>query len=395
MAELVAPLTSLIDELVEIKARGLKPKQKITIQSRQTSEKGQLFHALAHYITSETGLVTVSSDESLGGSYVGVEQMGLFWSMKRPSYVGKSYGTLTKYNLVVPAEIQLHLYDNFLQEEDIWNFKPIASLTIKRQYICKTVHRIQINNGDICGTLFRPRCTQKLPGVLYIDGYHGGVAEFRASLLANHGFVVLVLGYFKCDNRPDELKYIDLDYVQRGVNFLVRHENVLECGIGVAGFSLGGTIALAISAFSPSIKCVVNICGMTYACLGIDIHYRKRVWKSVEFDEQKISINNGFQNHAKTHTIPSVVETEKHMPHFFKSDASFLFIYGDDDGIMDCDENMSIAKQLFQTSGHNSWHPGIPTDFGGIMKYHSDAQEESWKEIITFLKGNLVFKVKG
>ncbi|XP_039247782.2 bile acid-CoA:amino acid N-acyltransferase-like [Styela clava] len=418
MAELIAPLTSLSDELVEIKVQGLKPQQKITIQSCQTSERGQLFHAFAHYIANEKGFVDVSSDRSLGGSYVGVEQMGLFWAMETPSYAGKSYGNLIKQNPSTPDEVQLKLYDNFIQEENIRNFESIASIIIKRQYINETFDRIPINNGDICGTLFRPPGALKLPGVLYINGYIGGVSEFRAALLANHGFVVLTLGYFKCGNRPDELKYVDLDYIERAVTFLVRHKNVLDCGIGVFGFSLGGTMDLAISALSQNIKCAINLCGMTYACLGIDIHYGKRVWKSVEFDERKISINNGFQDHAKTHTIPSAVNNEKHMPDFFMSDASFLFIYGDDDGLMDCDENMSLAKQLYQTSGHNRckfvkytntghliWPPftppikytyhgmghfGIPTDFGGTMKDHSVAQEESWKEIIGFFRENLI-----
>lgn len=52
--------------------------------------------------------------------------------------------------------------------------------------------------------------------------------EFRASLLAAHGFAVLALAYFAYEDLPDKLLEVDLEYFEEAANFLLAHPKVFE-----------------------------------------------------------------------------------------------------------------------------------------------------------------------
>ncbi|CAB1353915.1 unnamed protein product [Coregonus sp. 'balchen'] len=46
------------------------------------NEDGDLWEKLSHYNTDGRGVVNLTRDESVGGSYVGCEPMGLFWALQ-------------------------------------------------------------------------------------------------------------------------------------------------------------------------------------------------------------------------------------------------------------------------------------------------------------------------
>ncbi|XP_077969939.1 acyl-coenzyme A amino acid N-acyltransferase 1-like [Styela clava] len=351
MLKIIAPSSSLADEIIAIKANGLKPHQKVTIQTQKANNNGQLFHAYAYYAANHNGFIDTSVDTSLGGSYSGVAEMGLFWAMKRPCHIEESFGNFSKFD-VAPATVVLKIFNGFLEEKRIRSAHEIArtitlnrkrgylpfpppplgcKCSIERRYNNENVKRIQINNSKIFGTLFLPCGNELYPGVLHLDALFGGVVEFRSSLLANHGFAVLALGYFNCGNRPEKLEIANLDYVEQAVDYLHKHKSVMKSGIGTVGSSAGGTLALAIASCSPKIKCVVNISGMLP-------WVKKREYKILKY--------------AKTgHLI---------LPPYI---APIIYAY-------------------------HAVSPDKPTDFGGSVKYHAIAQEKSWKEVIHFLKTN-------
>lgn len=51
-------------------------------------------------------------------------------------------------------------------------------------------------------------------GIIDVMGAAGGILEFRAALLANHGFAALALPYYKYPGLPDHLSDVDLEYFQ-------------------------------------------------------------------------------------------------------------------------------------------------------------------------------------
>lgn len=64
------------------------------------------------------------------------------------------------------------------------------------------------------------------PGVIDLFGGVGGLVEFRASLLATHGFAVLALAYFGYEDLPSELGEQDLEYFEEAVELLLKHPKV-------------------------------------------------------------------------------------------------------------------------------------------------------------------------
>lgn len=66
------------------------------------------------------------------------------------------------------------------------------------------------------------------PGIIDLFGVIGGLVEFRASLLASHGFAVLALAYFAYKDLPEKLQEVDLEYFEEAANFLLSHPKVLK-----------------------------------------------------------------------------------------------------------------------------------------------------------------------
>lgn len=56
----------------------------------------------------------------------------------------------------------------------------------------------------------------------------GGLVEFRASLLAAHGFAVLALAYFAYEDLPKLLQEVNLEYFEEAANLLLAHPKVFK-----------------------------------------------------------------------------------------------------------------------------------------------------------------------
>ncbi|KAI3374243.1 hypothetical protein L3Q82_006086 [Scortum barcoo] len=72
----------LFDEPVQVKVGGLRSRQVVTMRARSTDDRGLLFSSTATYRADGRGEIHLDRDPSLGGSYVGVEPLGLLWSMR-------------------------------------------------------------------------------------------------------------------------------------------------------------------------------------------------------------------------------------------------------------------------------------------------------------------------
>jgi len=88
----VEPTSSLVDEEVRIRVFELEPNQAVTLEARIEGDKGEVFKSYAHYIADKDGGVDVCRDSSFGGSYSGIELMGLIWSMKPALGKEKDFG---------------------------------------------------------------------------------------------------------------------------------------------------------------------------------------------------------------------------------------------------------------------------------------------------------------
>ena len=161
----VRPFASQIDEIMRISVAGLFGKQRVTLKTKLTGDKGERFESFAHYIADEQGRVCVSSQPSVGGSYTGVEPMGLMWSMK--PLPGQRDGIrLLKKDVTKPYVVNLDVFDGHLrlegEEESVG--EPLTSATFEKSYMKAGVRRIPVREGRVRGTLFLPPGDGPFPG---------------------------------------------------------------------------------------------------------------------------------------------------------------------------------------------------------------------------------------
>uniref|UniRef100_A0A3Q1FBS9 Uncharacterized protein n=1 Tax=Acanthochromis polyacanthus TaxID=80966 RepID=A0A3Q1FBS9_9TELE len=232
-------------------------KQLVTMRARSTDDKGVMFSSSATYRADGSGQIHLDRDPSLSGSYVGVEPMGLLWSMKPDTL----HTCFRKTHLQMPHIVTLSVHD----KEDN---RMLAEVTNKRYLIGDGVSRIPKKEGNIC--VFATRILLILTQMFHAIG--GGPFpavldlssarfEKRACLLANKGFVVLSI--------------MHLDHFEEAVNFLKWHSKVGSKGIGVISRSKGGDIALSIAAFVSGFEAVV--CIGCNANVFFPLYYNKRL----------------------------------------------------------------------------------------------------------------------
>lgn len=182
-------------------------------------EKGNLFQSKAYYRANEAGELDLQQSPSLGGDYVGVHPMGLFWSLKPE----KSFKRLLKQDVMnSPFWVTLDLCDSVSLDESAMS-QPRASQKVQRWFSVPGMQRLQVREGRVRGALFLPPGEGPFPGIIDLFGGIGGLIEFRASLLAARGFAVLALAYIAYEDLPKYLMEVDLEYFEEAANLLLAH----------------------------------------------------------------------------------------------------------------------------------------------------------------------------
>ena len=159
-------LTTTVDQKVDILVRNLSPKQGVILRARTMDDSNIVFESVAKYKADENGEVLVSSDSSLGGSYTGVEPMGLFWSMK-PVTEHDRDDLLRKRNVTTPLQVTLDVFsgddEGTLDEEE-----KEASITLERAYMGAGVSRCFLESHGFYGTLFLPPGDGPFQGIHFL-----------------------------------------------------------------------------------------------------------------------------------------------------------------------------------------------------------------------------------
>ena len=156
------PRSSLIDQITKINVVRLKPLQRITLGAKLVGDKGEGFESHAHYIADKDGRVDVCRDLSLGGSYSGVEPMGLLWSMKPAPGQNKRL-RLLKRDVTKPYNVVVNCFDGHVTPHET-PLQPLTSAAFQKWYMAKGVERIVLKNKRFRGTLFIPPGDGPFPG---------------------------------------------------------------------------------------------------------------------------------------------------------------------------------------------------------------------------------------
>lgn len=394
----------LFDKMVQVKVEGLAPYKQVQLRSKLVDDRGVIFKASALYKADETGQVDVCRAPSLGGSYTGVEPMGLFWSMAPET----PHSKLLKKNVVSPTLVDIEALCGETGEV-------LASETNERGYMTEGMRRIPVQEGRIRGVLFVPPGKGPFPGIVDLYTFGGRLTEARASLLASKGFVVLALAYFGYEGLPKKPKKLELEYFEEAVTYLRRQPEVKGPGIGIISISHSGGLALAMSSFLSGISATVciNTCN---ANTVIPLHYKDIVMPPLPPVIWKIRITTSWLlNIRNALSDPSLEKNKASLIPIERANCQFLFAVSEDD----CNWNSPLyaeqaaatlrkhGKESFEVvtypkAGHflevpympycpSAFHAAVGREvvFGGEPKAHIEAQLDLWERVQEFFKSHL------
>ncbi|XP_065694254.1 acyl-coenzyme A thioesterase 1-like isoform X9 [Patagioenas fasciata] len=396
----------LFDEPVQICVAGLQPQQAVTLQATLLDESGELFQAHARYRAGSSGELDLSLSPALGGSYSGVEPMGLLWSLQSKA----PYKRLAKRNVLTPFCVDLEVYEGHGDMSQL-----LGKCTNERWFLGEGVKRILIREGRLKATLFLPPGPGPFPGLIDLYGSGGGLVEYRASLLASRGFVTLALAYMAFEDLPAMPEILELAYFEEAVNFLQKQPQVKDTGIGVLGLSKGADLALSMATFLPGIKAAVSISGSGFNSF-IPLQGNGFTIPPHPCDLGRMKINESglvdFSDVLDDHRDPATWDCRIPME---RSTAKFLFLSGEDDTNWKSDlycrdavhrlqqHGLEVEFCSYSGAGHLLEPPYLPlcqasihkvlgifVCWGGQWREHAKAQEDAWHRIQAFFWQHLM-----
>ncbi|KAK3512637.1 hypothetical protein QTP70_018771 [Hemibagrus guttatus] len=347
-----------------------------------TCEDGHLWQSVSHYQTDDDGVIDLTKHPSVGGSYVGCEPMGLFWSLQPGEKEGLR---LRKKDVETPYTVDVSVLEghisplNSSKDEQIRRKHEceLATVSLHRWYMAPGVRRIEIRQNRVVGTLFLPPGPGPFPAVVDLWGLAQGLIEYRAALIASHGLACMTLSYFDHKDLPGPRKRINV-----GDSYL-----------------------------KP--RCVVCING-TFCSIN---KFFGEDGENINEEQKHWNINDQGCVSFRDFCLPSTVPPENFVQ-IEKLHCPLLFVIGEDDLCCPTVENADEIERRLHAAGkshlftrvsypgaghlieppytptcHTSTWASQPThtiiQWGGNLQQHAAAQKDSWPRILTFLESNL------
>ncbi|XP_029986477.1 peroxisomal succinyl-coenzyme A thioesterase-like isoform X3 [Sphaeramia orbicularis] len=411
----VQPSRALVDEKFIVLVQNAPPGFQMTIHSLHHSEDGHSWEAFGHYTADATGTVNVSQDHSVGGTYSGVEPMGLLWSL-RPVPGSKSWLRFRKMNVETPMEVAISVYQG--HQTVFVDQVQLTSVVAERWYMAPGVRRIPVTESDLTATLFLPPGPGPFPGVLDLWGGAGQLVEYRSALLASHGFASLALDYLTPKITLKTGKMVKDDYFETAYKFLQQHPKVSGCRIAMMGLSYSTSITLKMAIYSEVMKlsCAVCTSGSHVQPVNGSV---EDIFKMFHSNSEKARFTEEKQAIYRDLLLP--VPTDPGMKlDVGRLQCPLLLIVGEDDQNWAAPESAQDIKEMMEQAGNshlltllsypNTGHliepPYSPHArasrfksvgsnemlvvlWGGDTVAHSRAQEDAWRKTLAFLRENL------
>ncbi|XP_069034223.1 acyl-coenzyme A thioesterase 2, mitochondrial-like [Embiotoca jacksoni] len=398
----------LFDEPVQVKLGGLRSRQVVTMRARSSDDRGVEFSSSASYRADGDGEVDLDTDPSLGGSYVGVEPMGLLWSM-RPHTLHKFF---SKNKALNPHVVKFSVH----QGEGEGEGRMLAEATNERLLMGDGVSRVPVQQGNLRGVLFTPPGGGPFPAVLDLYTLGGGLSEKRAALLATRGFLVLTVSLYGRDEQAKNTTEIHLDYFEEALEFLKKQDGVGSRGVGVVSLSKSGDLALSVASYLPGVEATVWINGCS-ANTALPLHYRNsQILPTLKFEPKKI-VSTASGAVITKHCVPSTLAEENRdaLVPIERATGHFLFAAAEDDQNWDSKSYMDQMVDRLKTHGKDNYesvsYPGAghfleppygpycpssfhsmvgrPVLWGGEPRAHAAAEVHLWRKIQDFFTTHL------
>ncbi|CAN7731862.1 acyl-CoA thioesterase/bile acid-CoA:amino acid N-acyltransferase family protein [Variovorax sp. LjRoot130] len=415
------PQTCLVDETLAIRVLELQPGARITLKLWSSFNNVVLLSS-ATFAADSNGVVDLSGQAPVSGSYQGIDAMGLFWS-RAPAHgdVAEGFKGMTKdpFTATLAAEGD--------------DGAPPISQRIKRVFAGPGVVSREVRDGGFFGKMFEPDQPGPHRAVLVVGGSSGGLvwSQEMAALLASHGYAALALAYFAVEGLPPTLDRIPLEYFGTALEWLSEQTTVAANKIGVVGVSRGGELALLLGATYPEIRAVVAYVpsGILWPTFpesghgawtlgGREIPYAKTL--THEEWNKELAAGSAREGSFDWYFLPlkDAAYASKVSIQVEKINGPVLMITGIDDRLWPSTELTEFAVERFKQhgfrhrvehlayagAGHSIAWPNGPTtmlkakhavsgdemDMGGTPEGTARARQDSWPRMLAFLRAALV-----
>ncbi|XP_034145926.1 peroxisomal succinyl-coenzyme A thioesterase-like isoform X2 [Esox lucius] len=439
----VQPTRGLVDEKIMVVVKNLPQCFAVTLHSLLYSEGKDYWEAFGNYTSDDKGTVTVSQDASVGGTYEGTEPMGLLWSMQ-PVPGSRPGLRLRKMNVLTPMVVHISVYSGHVTE-GFSKQSPLATVDIERWYLAPGVRRIDIRENGVKGTLFIPPGTKALfcpdrntqlcitalividtfklldrftpgstklyievyrmhylqrnklqiysalltsillpfcvsgpgpfPGVLDLWGGGGGLVEYRSGLLASHGFVSMALEYLSSEISASN---VDDKYFEPRCCVCVSGSHVQPVNKSLSEFFSKFTADMNSSRWDDEGRLIVR---------DITVPIPTEPGEKVDVGRIKcpviLIVGEDDQSWA---TVESAEDITQMMRAAGNEHLLTTFRYPGAGHLIEPPYTPHVRASNFKKQNTRD---KVVMLWGGFLKLHADAQEDSWEKILCFLQHHL------
>ena len=392
----IAPQRVLVDESAVIRASGLQPNERVTIKTDLVDGADEPWEAEADFTADAQGVVDVSKQAPVSGSYKEVSATGLIWSMRPKDKSAKIYR--------LPKDLAAQTIEFRLLRKG----KEAAKARLEQISIADNVKQVVVR-GTLHGVLFEPAGDGPYPGVLVVGGSNGGIPRQMGAWLASHGFAAFAVAYFRYEDLPQKLEAIPLEYFGAALSWMSKRPEIAAEHIGVVGVSRGGELALQLGSMYKEIKAVVGFvpANVRYgACCGNNGEPYAWTWNRAPL----AYVNFRALRNPDAVRAAAIPVENTHGP--------VLVISGQDDGVWEssrmADEVIARLKathfayrfdQLkYRHAGHMAGHPAIvpawhgrivhpvsgnEVDLGGTPEGNAESSLDAIPKVLEFLREGL------
>ena len=405
----------------------------------------RVWNSHAAFSADSSGVVDITSQEPLCGTYRGISPMGLFWSMNLEDAKETGRATFVKKN-VSANHVSLEIRASDVKSVG----RVVASAHFDRNYLAPGTQTLDLqvpgesptNEAHTVGRLFLPpgaKAGDRRAVVIVLSGSGGGYDLDKAALLARHGFASLALAYFGTPPLPTWLHHIPLEYFEAAFGWLGAQPEIDAQRIGLFAVSRGAELALLLGSRFPMIRSMVAYApsSVVWAAGGrqketgalppswthrgeaipfVPLPLRQFIFRSaipVALLKRPVLFRDlflaGLRNSKATDAAAIPVE---------RIEGPIMLVSSGDDHLWPAGEmSEAIVVRLkkhgfahrvehlhYPNAGHMLRYPYLPTtardsrnphlrnarySFGGTAAADAEAQADSWHRAIAFLKSSL------
>jgi len=236
---------ALLDTPLAITISGLRPHERVLVRASTKDARGKYWASKATFLADSAGRVDLRTAAAQGGTYQGVDPMGLFWSMRVTSPTPQNWYCLPGDKSTVTFSVEM------------------GGAVVARQSVVRLTRdpgtpagRLQsLSEVGFTGEYYPPADTRiRRPAVLVFGGSEGGLSgTLTSSLLAAHGYPALAIAYFDAPGLPAKLANIPLEYFAGALRWLRDQPGVDPGRVLVYGVSRGSEAALLLGVHYPEL----------------------------------------------------------------------------------------------------------------------------------------------